>query len=280
VVRTQSTADQLEVVARQEYDRSQNFLANLQKVLGDPSSPGGASNGGFSRVEGASELLDGSENALAQIYQAREALRQFAMEGSTAHARMVLDLAEQAYLSAGRVSQLALAATQQQPIQYSEQSVRLQLEELHTLGEILQRLGIEARATQNTGGERIAQIGAALDRASSAVRDGSVRETVNSYGGSPNPSGMSGQDLGRLASTFARDVATLSRQIMVITQELRAGLTSFRIEAGAQPDPALYPPGSGYRDGAPPVSGPWNGVRSPYPASHAPHQGMRNGHKP
>jgi hypothetical protein len=176
-----------------------------------------------------------------------------------------VELAEQAYLSAGRVSQLALAATQQQPVQYSEQSARLQLEELHTLGEVLQRLGMEARATQNTGGEHIAQIDAALDRAGSAVRDGSVRATVNSYGGSPNPSDVSGQELGRLASTFAGEVATLSRQIMVITQELRAGLTAFRIEAGAQQDPTLYPPGSGYRDGSPPAREPWSRARSPRP---------------
>jgi methyl-accepting chemotaxis protein len=277
VVRTQSTADQLEVVARQEYERSQNFLANVQKALGGSSALGGAPSNGISRADGASSPHDGAENALAQIYQAREALHQLAREGSATHARAVLELAEQAYLSAGRVSQLALAATQQQPSHYSEQSARLQLEELHMLGEILQRLGMEARATQHTGGERIAQIDAALDRAGSAVRDGSVRETVSAYGGSSPPSGVSGQDLGRLASTFAREVATLSRQIMVITQELRAGLTAFRIEAGAQQDPTLYPPGSGYRDGSPPASEPWSRARSSRPVAQAPQQDMRNG---
>jgi hypothetical protein len=280
VVRTQSTADQLEVVARQEYERSQNFLANVQKALGGPSALGGAPSDGFARAGGASSPHDGAENALAQIYQAREALHQLAREGSAAHARTVLELAEQAYLSAGRVSQLALAATQQQPAHYSEQSARLQLEELHTLGEILQRLGTEARLTQNTGGEQIAQIDAALDRAGSAVRDGSAREAVSSYGGSPHPSAVSGQDLGRLASTFAREVATLSRQIMVITQELRAGLTAFRIEAGAQQDPTLYPPGAGYRgpaDGSPSASEPWSRARSARPAPQEPQQRMPYG---
>jgi methyl-accepting chemotaxis protein len=274
VVRTQSSADQLEVVARQEYERSQNFLTNVQKALGGPSALAGAPGGGLSRTDGASSPHDGPENALAQIYQAREALHQLGREGSAAHARAVLELAEQAYLSAGRVSQLALATTQQQPIQYSEQTARVQLEELHTLGEILQRLGREARATQNTGGEQIAQIDAALERAGSAMRDGSVRDGVSSYGGLANPSGVSGQDLGRLASTFAREVATLSRQIMVITQELRAGLTAFRIEAGAQQDPTLYPPGSDYRDASPPASEPSSRARSPRPVPQEPQQRM------
>jgi methyl-accepting chemotaxis protein len=277
VVRTQSTADQLEVVARQEYERSQNFLVNVQKAVGGASSLGGVSSEDFSGVDGVSPPNDGVENALAQIYQAREALHQLAREGSAAHARAVLELAEQAYLSAGRVSQLTLAATQQQAAQYSEQSARLQLDELHMLGEILQRLGMEARATQNTGGERIAQIDLALDRAGAAVRDGSVREPVRLYGSSPNPGGISGQDLGRLASTFAREVATLSRQIMVITQELRAGLTAFRIEAGAQQDPTLYPPGSGYRDGSPPASEPWSHARAPRPVPQEPQQRMPHG---
>jgi hypothetical protein len=268
VVRTQSTADQLEVVARQEYERSQTFLANVQQVLGGgPSSLGGAHGGGPSRAESAWSAHDGPENALAQIQLARETLRQLAREGSVSHARATLDLAEQAYLSAGRVSQMALAAAQRQPAEYGEQVTQLQLEELHTLGEILRQLGAEARATQNTGGERIAAIDVALERAGSAVRDGSAREVVGAYGSSPS---LSAQDFGRLASTFAQDVSTLSRQVMVITQELRAGLTVFRMESGGQPDPTLYPPGSGYREGLSVANDLWGGARPPYPPPQPP----------
>jgi methyl-accepting chemotaxis protein len=273
VVRTQSTADQLEVVARQEYERSQSFLASVQHALGGPSSLGGASTGGHARAEDASALYDGPEHALAQIQQARETLRLLTREGSAAHARATLDLAEQAYLSAGRVSQMTLAAAQRQPAEYGEHNA--QLEELRTLGEILRRLGAEARATQNNAGERIAQIDAALERIAVAVRDGNAREILGPYGGSPTPSGVSGQDLGRLAATFAQEVATLSRQIMVITQELRAGLTAFRIESGARQEPTLYPPGSGYPDGSAPSTEPWNGARSPSAVGQA-HYGGRN----
>ena len=276
VVRTQSSTDQLEVLARQQFERSQLFVGNMRQFLGGAPAPGSARSNGFSRMESASSPQDGSDNALAQIQQAREALRQLAEEGSAAHARAVLDLAEQAYLSAGRVSQMALAATQRQLTEYGEQTAQLQLEELHTLGEILRRLGAEARATQSTGGERLAQIDAALERVGVAVREGSAREIVGAYGSSPNPGSVSGQDLGRLASTFAQEVSTLSRQITVITQELRAGLTAFRIESGGQHETTLYPPGSGYREVAPPDSGPWSGARSPYPAPQSPSQGMRN----
>jgi methyl-accepting chemotaxis protein len=276
VVRTQSTADQLEVVARQEYERSQTFLANVQQVLsGGPSSLGGAHGGGPSRAEGASSAHDGPKNALAHIQLARETLRQLAREGSVSHARATLDLAEQAYLSAGRVSQMALAAAQRHPAEYGEQATQLQLEELHTLGEILRRLGAEARATQNTGGERIAAIDVALERAGSAVRDVGAGEVVGIYGSSPNQGGVSRQDVGRLASTFAQEVSTLSRQVMVITQELRAGLTVFRIESGGQPDPTLYPPGSGYREGPSAANDLWGGARPPYPPPQPPQQGMR-----
>jgi methyl-accepting chemotaxis protein len=272
VVRTQSSADQLEVVARQQYERSQLFMGNVQHLLGG-SAPLSAGS------PGAEDGYDGAENAFAQIQQARETLRALAREGSAAHARATLDLAEQAYLSAGRVShmvnQLALVATQAQLEQYGEQTAQLQLEELQTLGEILRRLGAEARAIQNTDGDRLAQMDTALERVGVAVRDGNAREVVGMSGGPSNPGGVNGQNMGRLASTFAQEVATLSRQIMVITQEMRAGLTSFRIESGAQPDPALYPPGSGYRDGSSSASGPWNSSRAPYPPQQPP-SGIRN----
>src|SRR5262249_26031066 len=90
------------------------------------------------------------------------------------------------------------------------------------------------------------------------------------YGATLTPSGVSGQDLGRLAATFAHEVSTLSRQIMVITQELRAGLTAFRIESGARQEPTLYPPGSGYAEGPAPHADPRDGARSPYATPQAP----------
>jgi hypothetical protein len=272
VVRTQSSADQLEVVARQQYERSQLFMGNLQHLLGG-SAPLSAGS------PGAEDGYNGVENTFAQIQQARGVSRALAREGSSTHARATLDLAEQAYLSAGRVSQMvnqmALATTQGQPEQYGKQSAQLQLEELRTLGEILRRLGAEARAIQNTDGDRLAQMDAALERVGVAVRDGNAREFVGVSGSPSNPGGVNVQTMGRLASTFAQEVATLSRQVMVITQEMRAGLTSFRIESGAQPDPTLYPPGSGYRDGSSSASGPWNSSRSPYPP-HQPPSGIRN----
>jgi methyl-accepting chemotaxis protein len=275
VVRTQSSADQLEVLARQQFERSQLFVGNIRQILGGAPAPSGARSNGISRMESASSPHEGPDHVFSQIQQAREALRQLAEEGSAAHARAVLDLAEQAYLSAGRVSQMALATTQRQLTEYGEQTAQLQLEELHMLGEILRRLGAEARATQRTGGERLAQIDAALERVGIAVREGSAREIVGAYNSSPNPGSVSGQDLGQLASTFAQEVSALSRQIKVIAQELRAGLTAYRIESSGQHEPTLYPPGSGYRD-LPPDSGPWSSARSPYPAPQSPSQGMRN----
>jgi methyl-accepting chemotaxis protein len=153
VVRTQSSADQLEVVARQQYERSQHFMGSAQQILGVSSSLSSLRNG-ISRAESNPSPDGGTAHALAQIQQAREALRQIAQDGSLAHARAVLDLSEQAYLSAGRVSQVAFAATQQRDLDDARTAQR-QLEELHALGEILRRLGVEARATQHSDGEHL-----------------------------------------------------------------------------------------------------------------------------
>src|SRR5262249_20303257 len=153
------------------------------------------------------------------------------------------DLAEQAYLSAGRLSQMALSSTTRGPDAYADWMVQTQMEELRTLGTLLMRLGEESRAIQAGGAERLTELHGALDRLASVAQVSATSSFPGVHGGSP---GAAQQDMIRLATVFANDLATLARQAATVTHEMREGLATFRLEGGAPQGPALYAPGTGY----------------------------------
>jgi methyl-accepting chemotaxis protein len=247
VVRTQTTVDQLDVIARQQHDRSQLFLGSLQQMArgSSPSSPlaAHAADADMSHVSQArwrdADLGSGLHRELGH---AHDLVRLVAAEGTSSHARAALDLAEQAYLSAGRLSQIALSAMAQRPSGYTEQVVRAQMNELRTLGKLLVQLGEEARAVQGAGAERLAELDATLDRLASSGHGG-ASGSYAALSSSPLGDGQ-GAEMTRLAIVFANDVSTLARHVATVTQEMRAGLSKFRLEGGAQQAPTLYAPGA------------------------------------
>lgn len=246
-LRTQSAVDQLDIVGRQEYERAETFLAatrQIAQVAGAPSQPAG---GMFPFTHGMAfagqPLAPGAVGVLDdQIARARELVREVATTGSQQHARAVLDLAEQAYLSAGRLNHLITSAMSERPVGSDDRAMRAQVSEVRTLSSILARLGADAQAVQKSSGTRLLELDAALDRLAVAVGSGSVLPA-----GAPLGTIGSAQadDLVRLAGAFAQDVAALARQTLIITQEMRTSLSPFRLEAGEQGDTMLFAPSLG-----------------------------------
>jgi methyl-accepting chemotaxis protein len=111
VLRTRGAVDQLDVLGRQQLNRAETFLASLQSPkLGEGSATHSAPHQ-FpvpSPMRGSSQAVDAE--LLTRAEYARELVRKIEREGGNQHLHAVSDLAEQANLSAGRISQLTLAA--------------------------------------------------------------------------------------------------------------------------------------------------------------------------
>src|SRR5262249_46731910 len=156
-------------IARQQHDRSQLFLGSLQQMArgSSPSSPIAQYSTDPDTSQAHWQETEVSSRIQQELGRAHDLVRLFAEEGASGHARATVDLAEQAYLSAGRLSQITLSAMTQRPTGYTEQVVQAQMEELRTLGKLLVRLGEEARAVQVGNAEQVAELDAVLDRLAS-----------------------------------------------------------------------------------------------------------------
>ena len=265
VLRTQTAVEQLDIVSRQELDRAEAFLTAAQRFVRGPgaasSIPSQPSNAGMRieygygytapREQEAAPEAVGTSALVAQVDQGREMLRQVAREGVNQHARAALDLAEQAYLSAGRLSQLVVSLANQRMSGSGGESVDAliqgQMEELRALGALLARLGNEAHILQRGTGSSLKEIDTLLEQIGRTARE-APQLRLGATGSAQAGGATQVYELVRLASGFAQDVASLARQIAAITQEMRSGVAPFRLENTEDDTSMLYAPGTGYNN--------------------------------
>ncbi len=103
------------------------------------------------------------------MWRARELIREMARDGAYQQAHTALDLAEHAYLSAGRLSQPITSAVQQGMLGPGDRFLQAQMAELRTLGDLLTRLGYASQAMQKYSGTQLGELDATLDQIASAV---------------------------------------------------------------------------------------------------------------
>lgn len=168
-----------------------------------------------------------------------------AREGANHHSRVALDLAEQAYLSAGRLSQLALTAYNLGTPAATAEITNAQMDELRALGALLARLGTKANAIQQSTTASLSELDSTLSAigeawtaptVSTSVRDGDTQQTVGGYS----------VDVLRISNEFAEEVVLLARQSMTLTREMRAHMAPFRLDQtqSSEMDLPMYTPGT------------------------------------
>lgn len=251
VLRTQTSVDQLDVLARQQLDRAGAFARAAQSYArsGGGSAPSSHGEGGGLLSRAAVERTASTPDLAAQADQARELVRRVAREGASNYARNTLDYAEQAYLSAGRLSQFTASARDalaQRNAAALDSIFTQQMEELRTLGALLGQVGTSAAAIQRNTTTGIAALDSTLQRIASLGYGGAAGGGV---GSTPTLNSTQVYDLLRLSQAFAQDVASFSRQLVAVTQEVRAGVSPFRISPQEE-DALLYTPGTGYEEPA------------------------------
>jgi methyl-accepting chemotaxis protein len=250
VLRTQTSVEQLDVLARQQMERAEAFYTASQQYA--------LSRGGSGRIrEHASQLsglstISDLPDTRRQVYHGRELVRRIAREGAGGHSKELHDYAEQSYLSAGRISQLAMSAMtalEQRSAGTIEQALYAQLAELRTLGALLAQIGVAAQAIQQSSTRQLSDLDATLESILTLAAESSPGPSMVSPSTAVPPSvsaSLPPAELARVAEGFARDVAQMARQISILTQELRTGVLPFRLDPGGDDGGDLYAPGTGY----------------------------------
>jgi hypothetical protein len=174
-------------------------------------------------------------------------VRDLTRDGAYQQAHTVYELAEQAYLAAGRLAQLI---TQAAP---GERAIQAQLAELRTLSEVLSQLGYAAQGARQQTGAQVGALESALDQIGTLAVRTVARDVSPAWlGAAP---GTPPVDLARLSGAFATDVAALAQQILHISSEMREGMTNFRFETGPGGEMGQFGPMGQYGQFGP-VSGP------------------------
>lgn len=263
VMRTQNTLDQLDLSSRQALQQADTFLIatralmrgqqNRSHISFPPFQSGIDSGQRLSQVSRSrnQNVPTDASDASMHVAHARDVLGKIAREGVNYHARAVLDLAEQAYLSAGRVTQLAVTAYNVGAPGATPSVTQAQMDELRTLGVLITRLGSEANAIQKNAVAGLSE----LDSTLSAIDDAwNAPRAANAEVVFPGPQAAqpvqqvgseSSVDVLKLSHDFAEEVVALSQQMMILTREMRAHMVQFRLDpSGREMDVPMYTPGT------------------------------------
>lgn len=254
ISRSQGATLQLDALARQQVARSSAYIAAVQALIHSASAPPASAAsaapptappasppplsaplawdaGRVSRVgsrAGAEAPLSGS------LEQARELAARLVNEGVTQRARVTLEMAEQAYLSLGRLSQLTQTLTGLREPDATRQMAERLAQELRFLDGVLQRLGGAAYTLLDDETQTVERLRETLSAANQMASSPLAHPPL-----APLPPG--GRELreahtyefAQLASGYAQEVSAFARQMLVIAQEMRVNVAPFQLDTGA-----------------------------------------------
>lgn len=259
ISRTNVSTNQIATLARNHIDRADAFIdavRNLTPPASRVSQPFNESrpylsngpSGGWSDPLGLAERngepeMDGAVERMGQL------ISRLTTNDASARAQEALDVAQQAYLSGGRLTQLTQAVARLEPGVAPAQVADAMLDELRRLEKLLQRLGRDVFVMRK-----------ATDGTVEEMREALARMTVAPVVSAP-PAMVAGAaadgqlfEFIHLASSFAQETTSLARQSLVVAEEMRASVSPFQYDAplaGAGRMAAASAPGPRHWGGPP-----------------------------
>jgi methyl-accepting chemotaxis protein len=236
VSRTQSSIEQLEVISRQEIERSEAYMRMLRSQTLSPIT---ATNPAV-RIPTTDSI---AKNAVAkrdalvlsQVNTTHDTLVSIARDVIRTHTITVLELSDSTMLAMSRLRQrvaptlTALSNQGKKPTQ--------QLEELQALESLLQEMGAEIRLMQSETIRGLTEADKLVVQSLNTLNT-PVREPSQPLPSLPSPSlpvTQNSSEITRLGLNFVQDVINLARQNNAIAQEMREITTTFKVEAGEKP---------------------------------------------
>ncbi|GCE10182.1 HAMP domain-containing protein [Tengunoibacter tsumagoiensis] len=238
VQRTKATAEQLDVLVRQEIERAEAFSQAIQlpknaQQAFSPQQPTPLTNQfaenrslrfNVKETMRSPEIEDGKNADLTlQVKKARERLQQLSGDNMLRHTRAVITMGEQISHSITRLSKSLNTQSDTSNRQAAMDVIQMQVRELRLLETVLKRMISEFQNVQNTSSQSLQDLDNDLNHLANAVRN------VKSKSGS-EPSSTELSEIIRLNTSFANDVIAFARQVAIQAQEIRTGIISFQLD--------------------------------------------------
>ncbi|WP_162005027.1 HAMP domain-containing protein [Dictyobacter vulcani] len=249
--RTKTTAEQMDVVARQQIERSESFTqALLQLKSGSKttwSQPG-------KELEVAGNSMAGMKTdnqqiaLLNQLRQTRERIQQIANEEIMQRFQNTLMLAEQTTSTIEHLTNLPQTAS---TLNMRPNDLRTHFQDdLHTLHALNQRMTQEIQRSQEMSTRGFQEIEQEMTRLTNKTRQ---LKAQNADIPTPRANQDMLQEIIKQSTHFANDVHAMGRQVNHIAQEVRTSIVNFQldtVDSGANL-PALSQPGSAQSGSSP-----------------------------
>jgi methyl-accepting chemotaxis protein len=246
--RTHVSTSQIATLARHQIDRADSFIYAVRGLtppasgISRGSAPSADSQGGvannsprFWSNPSAYQRAGGAQSQPASdaLQRLGSQISNLASADAGARAQEAFDVAQQAYLSGGRLMQLTQVVAKPDPRLTSAQVVDAMMDELRRLETLLKQLGRTVYAMR-----------AANDTIAQEMRD-ALTQLAAAPAISAPPAGAPGVErmampdtqlfeFIHLASTFAQETTALARQSLVVAEEMRVSVAPFQYD---QPSP-------------------------------------------
>ena len=230
ISRTQTNAEQLEVISRQEMEHAEAFMHALRAytpnlpdtgTLTKSTALGHATTRPMQSKGGGKDLI-----VLGQTQHMHERLVQISRDVIKTHTITILSLTDSTTLAMARLHQrvaptLAVLTNQEHATQ--------QMQELQAVESLLQQLGTEIRIMQTETIRGLSEV----DRL--VVQSMNTLNSVSKEPTQPLPGAVGeSPELTRLGINFVQDVMNLAHDTNKVAQEMRASTTTFKVESGQQ----------------------------------------------
>ncbi|GCE04371.1 HAMP domain-containing protein [Dictyobacter aurantiacus] len=243
VQRTRTTAEQLDVIARQQTERSESFTQALLQVKttnnkaplivdAGKTDPRGKSN--------ASENLESQQvELLTQLRQTRELMRQVSDEEILQRIQTILKIAEQSSHAVERLTNFPKSVS----TSYAKvDELRQQFsDDLQLLASLNKRITQEMQISQHNTTRGFQELDKEMSQITARAR------LLKTQAGQAAPTAANVeaiQEVVKYSTQFANDVHALARQVSQMAQEIRTGIVSFQldtVESGSTMAPLPQP---------------------------------------
>lgn len=221
VLRTQTTVEQVDVIARQEMERSEQFSQVLLNAA--PGTTAGISTGNKTSTteeENTRKNKETLSDLPFLINQTRERLQRLGGEGIAQHTRSILTLTEQI---STLIETLNKELAQPQGTRDANSIiVMVRSQELQAMIARLKRLISEIQKIQRTTVNGFVSLDAELAQVGEAVK--------KTTGDLPASTKEAKTDLLRLGLNYTNEMIVMARHLNSLSQEMRAGIAAFQLE--------------------------------------------------
>lgn len=249
ILRTQTTVEQLDVVARQSREHSLAFVTLVRTYMRDgehsqrqssataplvkdsrPLTKNRASRPGLNKPPHLQNMPpEGSSRWTLQLQQVQDELLHATRDELGKHLQLSREMLERLHRSVSHLSDLLVARSGASTGHITEKMTQTQLQELVSLETLLGKLSWEIQQTQMTSTMNFTRMDTALTRLARLAAEQPAHASDASEE-TPGPSDVQFQEFIRQAGGFGADVHTFSRRLGAIVQEMRVSITPFHLE--------------------------------------------------